>query len=244
MSDCLDSPGSRSSSSGGPSRTDSSRGQSRTSSSGGPALWKHLTESDYAHYVNAQEGVRNTHHFSRSSALNTRIQVPITVLLIYVQDYQTALSELRGGRKQSHWIWYIMPMMSGIGYSHMCQTYGVPSLDHATGYLLHPILGPRLAEVVEVVHSQICERNLKLQRLMGSDVDALKAVSCLVLFRAAAEPLASADVPVPFDVSKFRDRAKLVLDAVSASYPACKFTTDYLKRQQTGKHEAANHDDD
>ena len=160
-----------------------------------------------------------------------------------MQDYQTAVSELRSGRKESHWIWYIMPMMAGIGYSSMCQTYGVPSLDHATGYLLHPTLGPRLAEVVGVVYSQICERNLKLQRLMGSDVDALKAVSCLVLFRAAAEPLMSTEATVPFDVAKFRDQATLVLNAVATSYPACPFTTDYLKRQQTGKREASNHED-
>lgn len=125
-------------------------------------------------------------------------------------------------------------MMAGIGYSHMCQTYGVPSLDHATAYLLHPVLGPRLAAVVEVVHSQICERSLQLQRLMGSDVDALKAVSCLVLFRAAAEPLLQADT-APFDVAEFRNQASRVLDAVARSYPACQFTTDYLKRQQTEK---------
>ena len=160
-----------------------------------------------------------------------------------MQDYQTAVSELRSGRKESHWIWYIMPMMAGIGYSSMCQTYGVPSLDHATGYLLHPTLGPRLAEVVGVVHSQICERNLKLQRLMGSDVDARKAVSCLVLFRAAAEPLMSTEATVPFDVAKFRDQATLVLNAVATSYPACPFTTDYLKRQQTGICEASDHED-
>ncbi len=150
------------------------------------------------------------------------------------QDYSTAVSELRGGRKDSHWIWYIMPMMAGIGYSHMCQTYGVPSLDHATAYLLHPVLGPRLAQVVEVVHAQICERGLKLNRLMGSDVDALKAVSCLVLFRAAAAPLTVAEQPAAFNVAEFRDRAKHVLDAVAPSYPACPFTTEYLKRQQAG----------
>jgi uncharacterized protein (DUF1810 family) len=154
---------------------------------------------------------------------------------LLLQDYQTAVSELRRGQKHSHWIWYIMPMMAGIGYSHMCQTYGVQSLDHATAYLLHPVLGPRLAEVVGVVHGQVCERNVQLQRLMGSDVDALKAVSCLVLFRAAAEPLV--DITAPFNVVDFRDQAKRVLDAVQASYPACPFTTDYLKRQQAAANE-------
>jgi uncharacterized protein (DUF1810 family) len=137
-----------------------------------------------------------------------------------------------------------MPMMAGIGYSHMCQTYGVPSLEHATAYLLHPVLGPRLAAVVEVVHSQICERSLQLQRLMGSDVDALKAVSCLVLFRAAAEPLLHLVDTAPFDVAEFRNQASRVLDAVARSYPACKFTTDYLKRQQSEKDAGASGGDE
>jgi uncharacterized protein (DUF1810 family) len=169
------------------------------------------------------------------------------------QDYSAALSELRGGRKDSHWIWYIMPMMAGIGYSHMCQTYGVPSLDHATAYLLHPVLGPRLAQVVQVVHAQICERGLKLQRLMGSDVDALKAVSCLVLFRAAAEPLTSSSSssgaeqctqqPAAFNVAEFQEHAQRVLDAVAPSYPACPFTTDYLKRQQAGGDQRGAHEE-
>jgi uncharacterized protein (DUF1810 family) len=154
-----------------------------------------------------------------------------------------ALSELRGGRKESHWIWYIMPMMAGIGFSHMCQTYGVPSLDHATAYLLHPVLGPRLSEVVSVLHQQICERGLKLQRLMGSDVDALKAVSCLVLYRAAAQPLMDLGESSPFNMGEFCDQATRVLDAVAPSYPACPFTTDYLKRQQAGQDAGGTHQD-
>ena len=129
-----------------------------------------------------------------------------------------------------------MPMMPGIGYSHMCQTYGVPSLDHATAYLLHPVLGPRLAEVVGVVHAQVCNRSVKLQRLMGSDVNALKAVSCLVLFRAAAAPLTGV-AGAPFNVAEFIHHSERVLDAVQAAYPACSFTTDYLKRQQFGANE-------
>jgi len=137
-----------------------------------------------------------------------------------------------------------MPMMTGIGYSHMCQTYGVPSLDHATAYLLHPLLGPRLADVLDVVHAQVCERGLKLQRLMGSDVDALKAVSCLVLFRAAAEPLLQLPPgQSPVNAAAFRARAKSVLDAVAPAYPACPFTSDYLRRQHDAEQAAAHVDE-
>ena len=172
-------------------------------------------------------------HSSAGAGGSGHTQPRLSLTRLLLQDYEVALSELRGGRKQSHWIWYIMPMMAGIGYSHMCQTYGVPSLAHATAYLLHPLLGPRLAAVVQVVHAQICGRGLQLQRLMGSDVDALKAVSCLVLFRAAAEPLLHLQPgECPIDAAEFSRQAQSVLDAVAPQYPACAFTSDYLKRQQ------------
>ena len=32
--------------------------------------------------------------------------------------YPQALSELKGGRKQSHWIWYIFPQQKGLGHSY------------------------------------------------------------------------------------------------------------------------------
>jgi hypothetical protein len=66
---------------------------------------------------------------------------------------------------------------------------------------------------------------------MGSDVDALKAVSCLVLFRAAAEPLLDDECFAPINAAQFQKQATLVLDAVKSSYPECPFTTEYLKRQ-------------
>ena len=62
-------------------------------------------------------------------------------------DYDTALREIRGGRKRSHWMWYIFPQLKGLGYSSTSQYYGIRDLDDAKAYLQHPVLGPRLVEI-------------------------------------------------------------------------------------------------
>jgi uncharacterized protein (DUF1810 family) len=40
--------------------------------------------------------------------------------------YDTALAEIRRGRKSSHWIWYIFPQIEGLGRSStsLRQGYG------------------------------------------------------------------------------------------------------------------------
>lgn len=66
-------------------------------------------------------------------------------------DYDQALKELRSGKKESHWMWYIFPQFEGLGSSSMTRRYSIKSLVEARAYLAHPILGPRLAESVESV---------------------------------------------------------------------------------------------
>lgn len=46
-------------------------------------------------------------------------------------DYRQALSEIKAGRKRSHWIWYIFPQLKGLGSSHMAEYYGIDGLDEA-----------------------------------------------------------------------------------------------------------------
>lgn len=58
--------------------------------------------------------------------------------------YDTALAELRAGRKRTHWMWFIFPQVAGLGRSAMAQRYAIASADEAAAYLAHPILGPRL----------------------------------------------------------------------------------------------------
>lgn len=66
-------------------------------------------------------------------------------------DYDQALSEIRGGRKRSHWMWYIFPQFDGLGVSSTSKHYAIKSVAEAEAYLRHPVLGPRLLESVQAV---------------------------------------------------------------------------------------------
>ena len=68
-------------------------------------------------------------------------------------DYAQALAEIKSGRKQSHWMWYIFPQFDGLGFSSMSRRYSIKSVAEAKAYLAHPILGPRLLECCEAALS-------------------------------------------------------------------------------------------
>ncbi len=103
--------------------------------------------------------------------------------------YDTALAEIRRGRKTSHWIWYILPQLAGLGRSAMSEKYAIRDLAEARNY---PLLRARYEEITAAVSDQLA-RGLALEHLMGSRIDALKLVSSLTLFGGAAQNLASAD---------------------------------------------------
>ena len=62
-------------------------------------------------------------------------------------DYQTALSEIKNGRKRSHWMWYILPQIQGLGFSETAKFYAIADAQEAADFLAHPVLGPRLLEI-------------------------------------------------------------------------------------------------
>jgi uncharacterized protein (DUF1810 family) len=65
--------------------------------------------------------------------------------------YDQVLSELRAGRKRSHWMWFVFPQLAGLGHSAMAQRYAIGSLEEARAYLAHPLLGARLRECSRLV---------------------------------------------------------------------------------------------
>ena len=65
--------------------------------------------------------------------------------------FDVALSEIRAGRKQSHWMWFIFPQLAGLGTSPISQHYAIKNASEAEAYLRHPVLGPRLVECAEAV---------------------------------------------------------------------------------------------
>src|SRR4051794_4759870 len=101
-------------------------------------------------------------------------------------DYERALSEIRRGRKQSHWMWYIFPQLDGLGFSSTSKRYSIKSVAEAEAYLAHPVLGPRLMECAEAVLRVVGRSALEL---FGSP-DDMKLRSCATLF-ASVSPVGS-----------------------------------------------------
>ena len=99
--------------------------------------------------------------------------------------YDRALAELRAGRKRSHWIWFVLPQLQGLGRSAMAQHYGLNGPEEAKAYLEEPTLLSRLEEVITVITEQLHQPEQTLERLMGGNLDAAKTISCLTLFEAA-----------------------------------------------------------
>src|SRR5271165_3902659 len=95
--------------------------------------------------------------------------------------YDQVCSELRRGRKTSHWMWFIFPQLKGLGFSETAQRFAISSLEEAEAYLAHPILGPRLAECAELV--------TRIEGRPASEIfgypDDLKFRSCMTLFAHA-----------------------------------------------------------
>jgi len=93
-------------------------------------------------------------------------------------DYERALAEIRGGRKRSHWIWYIFPQIDGLGSSSMSKLYAIKSLAEAEAYLAHPVLGHRLVECSEAA---LDIGGKTANQIFGSP-DDMKLKSCATLF--------------------------------------------------------------
>lgn len=93
-------------------------------------------------------------------------------------SYERALSEIRSGRKRSHWMWYIFPQYQGLAFSSTSVHYAIKSLDEARAFLAHPLLGSRLLECADAL--------LQVQGRSASEVlgypDDLKLQSCATLF--------------------------------------------------------------
>ena len=97
--------------------------------------------------------------------------------------YDRALAELRNGRKDGHWIWFIFPQVAGLGMSSMSQRYALAGLDEARAYLAHPLLGPRLRACFDAL---LALEARTADAILGA-VDAVKVRSSATLF-ARAEP--------------------------------------------------------
>ena len=112
-------------------------------------------------------------------------------MFVEAQDtvWDDVLSELRAGRKETHWMWFVFPQLAELGQSDMAKLYGINDLAEATEYYHHPVLGPRLDTVVGLL---LQGPESSALQIFGK-TDAKKLKSCATLF--AAVP----DAPPAFD---------------------------------------------
>lgn len=96
-------------------------------------------------------------------------------------DYDEALSEVKTGKKTSHWIWYIFPQMVGLGRSGMSQTYGIKGREEAKAYMENPTLHHRLVEITQAV----LDNKNSVYEIFGPD--AIKVRACMKLFASVSD---------------------------------------------------------
>lgn len=103
-------------------------------------------------------------------------------LVAQENEYEIALREIRNGRKQSHWMWFIFPQIVGLGRTETSKTYAIKSREEAVAYLEHPTLGGRLREASEAVLSI---QDKSAAEIFGTP-DDLKLRSSMTLFKSVS----------------------------------------------------------
>lgn len=101
------------------------------------------------------------------------------------ESYERALGEIKSGRKQSHWMWYIFPQIRGLGHSAVAQYYEIQDKAEAAAYWNDPLLSAHLTEISR----ELLKLEDPIERIMGFP-DNLKLRSCMTLFwLVTGEPL-------------------------------------------------------
>jgi uncharacterized protein (DUF1810 family) len=98
------------------------------------------------------------------------------------EKYKDALSELKKGQKKTHWMWFIFPIVKGLGKSETAQYYAIESLNEAVSFIEHPYLGENYSKCLEAILRHLGE---DIQVILGSGVDKWKFRASLTLFEQA-----------------------------------------------------------
>ena len=99
-------------------------------------------------------------------------------LIMHEKNYQIALNEIKQGKKRTHWIWYILPIMRGLRESKTAIYYGIKDFEEATNYLKNDILR---AHLIEMSKALIDLGNVNIFSVMGF-IDDVKLQQCMTLF--------------------------------------------------------------
>ena len=92
--------------------------------------------------------------------------------------YGQALKEIKEGKRQSRWIWFIFPQIKGLGHSYNSEFFGLSGKEEAKEYLDHPVLGARLREITQAL---LACRKQSADDILGFP-EVLKVKSCMTLF--------------------------------------------------------------
>lgn len=148
--------------------------------------------------------------------------------------FESALEEIRAGRKRGHWIWYVFPQLSGLGLSSMSQTYAISDAAEAVEYLHDSTLRARLLTITTAVAEQLrTHEHVRLEQLMGSAIDARKLVSSLTLFSSVARQLSAHEGLEAYETLA-RLSEELLTIAASQGYPPCEHTLTRLAEREFG----------
>ena len=104
--------------------------------------------------------------------------------------YQTALAEIRAGRKRSHWMWFIFPQIAGLGQSATSREYAIHDLHEARVYLADEILAARLREI----SAAVLQHSDQSATAIFGGIDAQKLHACMTLFQLAWEEIVCSKV--------------------------------------------------
>ncbi|UOG73613.1 DUF1810 domain-containing protein [Hymenobacter tibetensis] len=94
------------------------------------------------------------------------------------RNYSDALAEIKRGRKQTHWMWYVFPQIQGLGFSETAKFYAIQDEQEAEAFLKHPVLGSRL---VDISRALLALASNDPYQILGSP-DDMKLQSSMTLF--------------------------------------------------------------
>jgi len=139
----------------------------------------------------------------------------------YRRDLDRALAEINAGHKRSHWMWFIFPQVTGLGYSSTAAHYAIRDRAEAEAFLVDPVLGVGYRRLVDAVWQQVIRADTTIRALFGRPDDQ-KLVSSLTLFADVAATLGDDWAQMVTQADELLDRAH------TQGLPRCATTQRFL----------------
>lgn len=92
--------------------------------------------------------------------------------------FERALSEVKSGKKTTHWIWFIFPQLKGLGTSLKAQYFGIDNIEEATAYIQHSVLANNLRTIT----TTLLELDGYSANDIFSELDSMKVRSSMTQF--------------------------------------------------------------